>query len=120
VLALFDGPADTTAQVTALDLRFEPPDLEVQAGQVLAISLENDGSLNHDFTIEPLKGEAAFRYPGEPTAGADVRSGGLDVPVQSGSRADIRLRLDQPGTYQFWCNVPGHRAAGMRGTILVE
>jgi uncharacterized cupredoxin-like copper-binding protein len=24
------------------------------------------------------------------------------------------------GTYQFWCTVPGHRDAGMTGTLTVE
>ena len=30
------------------------------------------------------------------------------------------LRIDEPGTYQSWCSITGHRAAGMKGTIVVE
>ena len=30
------------------------------------------------------------------------------------------IHLHEPGTYKFWCSVPGHRAEGMRGTIVVE
>jgi len=26
----------------------------------------------------------------------------------------------KPGTYQFYCPVPGHKAAGMKGTLTVQ
>jgi uncharacterized cupredoxin-like copper-binding protein len=26
----------------------------------------------------------------------------------------------RPGSYEFWCAVPGHREAGMTGTIVVK
>ena len=25
-----------------------------------------------------------------------------------------------PGTYEYYCNVPGHKEAGMVGTLIVE
>ncbi len=37
-------------------------------------------------------------------------------PGESGS---IVVNLPA-GTYQFWCTVPGHRDAGMSGTLTVE
>ena len=30
------------------------------------------------------------------------------------------LRIDEPGTYRYWCSVKGHRAEGMKGTIVVQ
>ena len=37
----------------------------------------------------------------------------------SGDTETLTLNLPA-GTYTFYCNVPGHRAAGMEGTLTVE
>ncbi len=37
----------------------------------------------------------------------------------AGGSHTIPLKL-KPGTYKFFCSVPGHRMAGMEGTLTVE
>jgi Cu+-exporting ATPase len=44
----------------------------------------------------------------------------VDVPARPGQTATLRFRIDQPGTYRIICTVPGHAAAGMTGTLVVE
>lgn len=39
--------------------------------------------------------------------------------VSPGSTSTISVKL-KPGRYTFFCPVPGHRAAGMRGTLVVR
>ena len=41
------------------------------------------------------------------------------TPIQSKGTSSITVNL-KPGTYTFFCQVPGHRAAGMLGTITVK
>jgi glucose/arabinose dehydrogenase/plastocyanin len=41
-----------------------------------------------------------------------------ETPVITGTTAKLSLKL-KPGTYKFYCSVPGHRMAGMEGTITV-
>jgi uncharacterized cupredoxin-like copper-binding protein len=41
-----------------------------------------------------------------------------ETPVITGTTAKLSLNL-KPGTYKFYCSVPGHRMAGMEGTITV-
>jgi uncharacterized cupredoxin-like copper-binding protein len=41
-----------------------------------------------------------------------------ETPVITGTTAELSLNL-KPGTYKFYCSVPGHRMAGMEGTITV-
>jgi uncharacterized cupredoxin-like copper-binding protein len=43
---------------------------------------------------------------------------GATPTVQGGSRS-LSLKL-KPGTYTFYCSVPGHRQAGMEGTLTVS
>jgi glucose/arabinose dehydrogenase/plastocyanin len=40
------------------------------------------------------------------------------TPVITKSTATLKLTL-KPGDYVFYCSVPGHRAAGMQGTLMV-
>ncbi len=40
----------------------------------------------------------------------------VGVPIGGGRRFRIDAR---PGRYEYYCRVPGHRAAGMKGTLIV-
>lgn len=59
----------------------------------------NAGTTVHDLTFE----------------GVDIKSG----YVQPGESTTIIVNLP-PGTYTFFCTIPGHRPAGMVGTLIVE
>jgi plastocyanin len=41
------------------------------------------------------------------------------TPTFQGESKTLSLTL-KPGTYKFYCTVPGHRAAGMEGTLTVQ
>ena len=41
------------------------------------------------------------------------------TPTFQGSTKTLTLNL-KPGTYKFYCTVPGHRMAGMEGTLTVK
>jgi uncharacterized cupredoxin-like copper-binding protein len=45
------------------------------------------------------------------------RVGGVE-PFSGGTK-NVTLNL-KPGTYKFFCSVPGHRQAGMEGTLTVQ
>ncbi|MCW3064228.1 MAG: hypothetical protein JWN32_1400 [Solirubrobacterales bacterium] len=54
--------------------------------------------------------------------GIAVQGHGLDKDgkiVGKGKTSTVTLTLKK-GTYNFYCPVPGHKAAGMRGTIVVK
>ncbi len=51
-----------------------------------------------------------------------VEGNGVDKDgptAQPGSSSKVTVTL-KPGTYQFYCPVPGHKAAGMEGTLTVS
>jgi plastocyanin len=54
--------------------------------------------------------------------GIAVEGNGVDQDgktVQPGGKSTDTLTL-KPGTYTFYCPVPGHKAAGMVGTLVVK
>lgn len=85
-------------EVSASSFAFDPDEIEVKAGEDVAIVLTSTDIL-HDFTIDELDAHVA---------------------VDAGETATGGLRADEPGSYTFYCTVPGHREAGMEGTLLVE
>jgi plastocyanin len=82
-------------------LEYNTKSLTAKAGKV-SVDFTNSSSLPHDVTIESSSGQ---------TVGA--------TPTFSGGSKSLSLDL-KAGTYKFYCSVPGHRQAGMEGTLTVK
>lgn len=113
-LAGFD--VEQSLEIGMRDIAFDPDRLEIAAGVLVELAIRNDGNLTHDFTIEDVPAEA--EVPGRGSAGNER----FDVHVVVDGREDARLllRVAAPGVYTFFCAVPGHRQAGMEGTLAVR
>jgi plastocyanin len=101
-------PAPTsgaTALALAADpegaLKFNTTSLTAKAGKV-AIAFANKASLEHNVTVASPSGAVLGATP----------------TFASGAKT-LTLNLT-PGTYKFYCSVPGHRQAGMEGTLVVK
>jgi uncharacterized cupredoxin-like copper-binding protein len=86
-------------EIVATDFAFEPELLTVVAGEPVNITLRNEARGQHDVVLA----EHDFRVLAR---GGEAASGGLTV--------------DEPGTYEMICSVPGHLDQGMRMTLVVE
>ena len=88
------------------DLYFKPNTLTVKPGQTLQITLDNRGSLEHNFVLYDADGKTVLF---EKDA------------VQPGQKVNVSLKApEKPGTYQYVCTVPGHKEGGMVGTLTVQ
>jgi plastocyanin len=102
-------PAPATSGSTALSLEANPEgqlkynttSLSAKAGKV-SIAFTNMASLGHNVTVESSSGTVIGATP----------------TFQGGSKT-LSLNL-KAGTYKFFCSVPGHRMAGMEGTLTVK
>jgi plastocyanin len=97
-------PATGRALALAADpggaLRFDKTRAAVLSGRV-TVRLTNDSTTEHNVTIAQ----------GSKTLGA----------TKTITKSTDTLALDlTPGDYVFFCSVPGHRQAGMQGTLTVE
>jgi Cu+-exporting ATPase len=90
----------TPITVTAKDVRFDPADVHVEAGRFAVLTFTNADPVFHDWTVEGVEN--------------------VDVPARPGQTAKLRFLMDEPGTYRIICTVPGHAAAGMTGTLVVD
>jgi len=83
-------------------LKFTKSTLTAKAGTV-TIDFTNSSPLAHNFTVQ------------QGTSGPVVGA----TPTFMGGTKTLTLKL-KAGTYTFYCSVPGHRAAGMQGTLTVQ
>jgi uncharacterized cupredoxin-like copper-binding protein len=97
------GPSDAAriavVTIEAREFGFNPAALTIPASGATRIVVKDAGRIVHNFTIDAL---------------------GVQVVVPPGGSSEVTLVDPQPGTYQFYCSVSGHKEAGMVGTITVE
>jgi plastocyanin len=96
------GGGGTTLQLEAseTELAFDTTKLSAEAGKV-TIDFKNPSALEHNVVIEQNGKELA----------------GFEPITQGEESESAELK---PGTYTFYCSVPGHREAGMEGTLTVK
>jgi plastocyanin len=82
-------------------LAFDQKDVSANAGNV-TIDFDNKQPLQHDVAVADSSGKVL---------------GQTDLVSSGTSNATVNLTA---GTYTFYCTVPGHREAGMEGTLTVK
>ncbi|MCC6192296.1 MAG: cupredoxin domain-containing protein [Anaerolineales bacterium] len=105
--AATSGPAasaSVTLTVTMDEMRFQPAELRVPAGETVRLDLQNPDRLEHSLVIA----DAGFAEALAPGASRAV---------------DLAVALP-PGSYAFFCSIVdeegSHQANGMEGTLVVE
>ena len=96
--AAVDGGAVATVEVASYDIYFEPAELTIPADTDVTVVLPNNGAAPHNFSIDEL---------------------GIDVDIAPGATEETVINAPA-GEYEFYCNVPGHKEAGMVGTLIVS
>lgn len=82
-------------------LAYTTTEATTEAGKV-TVEFDNPQSLTHDVAIEDSSGKEV---------------GATELIADGSDSTTVDLK---PGTYTFFCSVPGHREAGMEGTLTVE
>jgi uncharacterized cupredoxin-like copper-binding protein len=99
-----EAPAAQNLTVQALTtLKWEPAALTAQAGQPVNITMTSDGALEHNF-VWADQADADF----------------LHVDIGETEDGPATRTFDTAGTYEFYCDIPGHREAGMVGALTVN
>lgn len=89
--------AGVVLKLTGNEYSFAPSALKASAG-LTTIRFTNGGAVDHDFSIDALH---------------------IHLTEKPGKTGEATLTLT-PGTYTYFCAVPGHRQSGMQGTLTVS
>ena len=89
--------AGVVLSVTGIEYAFTPPTAKAAAGRT-TIRFTNKGTMEHDFVIDVLH---------------------VKLAAKPGKSAEATVTL-KPGTYEYYCSIPGHRQSGMQGKLIVK
>ena len=87
-------------EVSGTDFAFTPQDVVVQRGTPVEIVFTNDGRVAHDWAVDQFNAKSPVIAPGRSTT--------------------ISFTPTQAGEFKIVCKEPGHEAAGMVGTLIVQ
>ena len=93
-----DGNGHIEVDISAIDMEFVPDEITVPSGSTVTFNLTNDGNLEHDLMFD------------------DGSASGVLQAGESTSFDAGPFTADTVG----WCDVPGHREAGMELEVIVE
>lgn len=90
-------PSGKAIVISATNARYSATMLTAQHGTV-TVDFTNNDLFWHTFTV--------------PALGVDIR-----VPVKGHGQVSFNAA---PGSYEFFCAIPGHKQIGMRGTLIIQ
>jgi plastocyanin len=90
----------STVDISETEFALDPADPTASAGSV-TFNVTNDGSVVHNLEVE----------------GNGVEEETEDI--DAGSSAELTVDLE-PGTYEIYCSIDGHRESGMEGELTVD
>jgi len=96
---------DKKITLEATEFKFKPEKLEIPVNTKVKIRLKNEGVIAHNLIVIIKEGEDA--------ANPEITS------IQKNETGETEVTFNETGTYHFYCNIPGHKEAGMRGMVRV-
>ncbi|MBO0685417.1 MAG: cupredoxin domain-containing protein [Candidatus Dormibacteraeota bacterium] len=90
-------------KVTMSEFKYDPATIDAKAGNVV-INLVNSGTTTHDMVVDDPSGKQVAK----------------SELVSAGASSTFNVGNLTAGSYTVFCDLPGHRQAGMQGTLQVS
>jgi plastocyanin len=120
------GSTSTTAATTPAAATSTPaPSSSSGSGSKLSLAADPSGNLKFNKSALSAKAGTVTITMDNPSAvphGVAIKGNGVSSTgkvVNKGGKSVVTAKL-KPGTYTFYCPVPGHEQAGMKGTLTVQ
>ena len=120
------GDAKKPARVVQIVMReldgkmiFIPDKLRVRKGEQIRFQLRNNGEVDHEFVVGTV--EENLKHMKEMEKNPDMEHDDPNAKrLKPKATGELIWQFTKAGTFDFSCLIPGHRPAGMFGTIVVE
>lgn len=95
-----DSAISASLTFTAHDISFGETDVKADEGKV-EVTLKNEGAIEHSWVVEDRESDLRLHVE----KNGDEDAGNIDL---------------EAGDYVYYCDIPGHREAGMEGSLSVS
>jgi uncharacterized cupredoxin-like copper-binding protein len=112
-----------TVQVTMREgdgkMVFVPERVEIKRGEQVRFVLTNSGELEHEFVLATT--EENLKHAEDMKKNPEMEHDDPNAKrVAPKKKSEIVWRFTKAGRFEYGCLIPGHREAGMTGTITVK
>jgi uncharacterized cupredoxin-like copper-binding protein len=98
---------------------FVPERVEVKRGEQIKFVLRNNGELEHEFVLATT--EENVKHAEDMKKNPEMEHDDPNAKRLAPKKAsEIVWHFSKAGTFEFGCLIPGHREAGMIGTVIVK
>ena len=97
---------DSCVGIGMFDIYFDPNTATIPSEKAVEVALKNSGVTDHNFSVTDH-------------GNAGLKNLNISVTLKAGESGTASINAPE-GDYYFFCNQPGHEAAGMRGYITVK
>lgn len=98
LLAACTGSHNSQVTLNLQEMGFSQNEIQVQAGQPVTLHLSNKDGYAHAFDLDEFD---------------------IHLQLAAEETAELTFTPTRSGSFTFYCSSPGHRAAGMEGSITV-
>ena len=110
---------EVTMQESDGNMLFLPDHLKVHKGEQIKFVIHNNGELDHEFVLATAQENQ--RHAEAMKMNPEMEHHDPNATRVSPKKTDeIIWGFTKPGTFEYACLIPGHREAGMFGTVEVK
>jgi uncharacterized cupredoxin-like copper-binding protein len=89
-----------------------PETINANVGDTLVLTVVNQGASQHNLRV-------CADQPPKPSIDCGESWGQTRYDMQANETAPLQVEVKRSGTFEYYCYVPGHKGAGMRGELHV-
>ncbi|MDQ7842670.1 MAG: cupredoxin domain-containing protein [Armatimonadota bacterium] len=98
----FGGATVQNVKIVAREFAFEPKEVMARPGDVI-FTIHNAGAIEHNFLVDDAAKKTVIKV----------------AVIAPGESEEVRVGV-RAGTYAIYCDLPGHREAGMAAVLRVR
>ena len=108
-----------TIKITALDIKYDKPEIQVKAGETIKFVVTNTGKLRHEFIIGDMEGQRQHAEMMKQMPDM-VHEDANTLTLEPGETKNLVWQFTTTGKLEVACHIPGHYEAGMVSTVIVS
>lgn len=98
------------------EMRYSPQEVVVEKNMPITFELKNSDQIEHDIEIK----DVSFNMVSESKHQHGIEENVLHLHAEPQKTSEMTFSINEGGTYEFYCTIPGHKEGGMIGQLIVK